>query len=54
VPPQPKRQRGRPKKGEVVENEPRRLERQATMWLAEMLNPRSGGIGKSLISLVLL
>ena len=38
VPPQPKRQRGRPKKGEVVENEPRRLERQATMSLAEMLN----------------
>src|SRR5207344_1472383 len=38
VPPQPKRQRGRPKKGEVVENEPRRLERQGTMSLAEMLN----------------
>ena len=38
VPPQPKRQRGRPKKGEVVENKPRRLERQATMSLAEMLN----------------
>ena len=34
VPPQPKRQRGRPKKGEVVENKPRRLERQATMSLA--------------------
>jgi hypothetical protein len=33
VPPQPKRQRGRPKKGEVVENKPRRLERQATMSL---------------------
>jgi len=38
VPPQPKRQRGRPKKGEVIENKPRRLERQATMSLAEMLN----------------
>src|SRR5712691_4275637 len=34
----PKRKRGRPKKGEVVEKkEPRRLERQAGMSLAEML-----------------
>jgi Transposase DDE domain/Transposase domain (DUF772) len=34
----PKRKRGRPKKGEVVEKkEPRRLERQADMSLAEML-----------------
>jgi hypothetical protein len=34
----PKRKRGRPKNGVVVEKEPRRLERQATMSLAEMLN----------------
>ena len=35
----PKRKRGRPKKGEVVEKkEPRRLERQAEMSLAEMLS----------------
>jgi hypothetical protein len=35
----PKRKRGRPKKGEVVEKkEPRRLERQADMSLAEMLS----------------
>jgi hypothetical protein len=33
----PKRKRGRPRKGEVVEKEPRRLERQAGMRLAEML-----------------
>ena len=34
----PKRKRGRPRKGEVVEKkEPRRLERQADMSLAEML-----------------
>jgi hypothetical protein len=33
-----KRKRGRPKKGEVVKKkEPRRIERQATMSLAEML-----------------
>jgi len=36
-PEKPKRQRGRPKKGEVVAKEPRRLERQGTMSLAEML-----------------
>jgi len=36
--PTPKRRRGRPRKGEVVEKkEPRRLERQAQMSLAEML-----------------
>jgi transposase len=33
----PKRKRGRPKKGEVVAKEPRRLERQGTMSVAEML-----------------
>ncbi len=39
APEPPKRKRGRPKKGEVVENkEPRRLERQADMSLAEMLS----------------
>jgi Transposase DDE domain/Transposase domain (DUF772) len=38
APAPPKRKRGRPKKGEVVEKkEPRRIERQATMSLAEML-----------------
>jgi Transposase DDE domain/Transposase domain (DUF772) len=38
APAPPKRKRGRPKKGEVVEKkEPRRLERQADMSLAEML-----------------
>jgi hypothetical protein len=38
VPPQkPKRQRGRPRKGEVVEKEAKRLERQGTMSLAQML-----------------
>ena len=36
-PEKPKRKRGRPKKGEVVAKEPRRLERQGTMSLAEML-----------------
>jgi hypothetical protein len=37
--PPPKRKRGRPRKGEVVEKkEPRRLERQADMSLAEMLS----------------
>jgi Transposase DDE domain len=34
----PKRKRGRPKKGEVVEKELRRLERQAAMSVAEMVN----------------
>ena len=38
APEMPKRKRGRPMKGEVVEKEPRRLERQATMSLAEMLS----------------
>jgi hypothetical protein len=39
LPEPPKRKRGRPKKGEVVEKkEPRRLERQADMSLAEMLS----------------
>jgi transposase len=38
TPETPKRKRGRPKNGVVVEKEPRRLERQATMSLAEMLN----------------
>ena len=37
APEKPKRKRGRPKKGEVVAKEPRRLERQGTMSLAEML-----------------
>jgi hypothetical protein len=38
TPETPKRKRGRPKKGEVVaQKEPRRLERQASMTLAEML-----------------
>jgi hypothetical protein len=38
APAPPKRKRGRPKKGEVVEKKaPRRIERQATMSLAEML-----------------
>ena len=36
-PEKPKRQRGRPRKGEVVEKEPKRLERQGTMSLAQML-----------------
>jgi transposase len=39
VPEPPKRRRGRPRKGEVVEKKkPRRLERQADMSLAEMLS----------------
>jgi transposase len=37
APEKPKRKRGRPKKGEVVAKEPRRLERQGTMSVAEML-----------------
>jgi len=38
VPPEkPKRQRGRPRKGEVVEKEAKRLERQGTMSLTQML-----------------
>ena len=38
VPPEaPKRQRGRPRKGEVVEKEPKRLQRQGSMSLAQML-----------------
>ena len=43
----PKRKRGRPKNGVVVEKEPRRLERQATMSLAEMLNdlPKHCAVG---------
>ena len=42
TPEMPKRKRGRPKNGVVVEKEPRRLERQATMSLAEMLNDAVG------------
>ena len=47
TPEMPKRKRGRPKKGEVVEKEPRRLERQAGMSLAEMLNdlPKHCAVG---------
>ena len=44
----PKRKRGRPKKGEVVEKkEPRRLERQPAMSLAEMLRdlPKHCAVG---------
>jgi hypothetical protein len=37
VPEQPKRQRGRPRKGEVVEKQPKRLERQGTMSRGELL-----------------
>jgi len=37
APDKPKRKRGRPKKGEEVVKEPRRLEHQANMTLAEML-----------------
>jgi len=37
APEKPKRKRGRPKKGVVVAKQPRRLERQGTMSLAEML-----------------
>ena len=36
-PTEPKRKRGRPRKGEVVVKEPRRLERQASMTLPRML-----------------
>ena len=46
--PNPKRKRGRPKKGEVVPpKEPRRLERQGTMTLSEMLAdlPKSCDVG---------
>jgi Transposase DDE domain/Transposase domain (DUF772) len=48
VPPEtPKRKPGRPKKGEVVEKEPRRLERQAGMSLPEMLSdlPKHCAVG---------
>lgn len=48
APEAPKRKRGRPKKGEVVEKkEPRRLERQADMSLAEMLSdlPKHCAVG---------
>jgi len=47
TPEMPKRKRGRPKNGVVVEKEPRRLERQATMSLAEMLNdlPKHCAVG---------
>jgi Transposase DDE domain/Transposase domain (DUF772) len=47
APEMPKRKRGRPKKGEVVEKEPRRLERQATMSLAEMIDdlPKHCAVG---------
>jgi hypothetical protein len=43
----PKRKRGRPKNGALVEKEPRRIERQATMSLAEMLNdlPKHCAVG---------
>jgi hypothetical protein len=37
APENPKRKRGRPKKGEVVAKEPRRLGRQGTMSVAQML-----------------
>ena len=47
APERPKRKRGRPKNGALVEKEPRRLERQATMSLAEMLNdlPKHCAVG---------
>jgi transposase len=47
TPEPPKRKRGRPKKGEVVEKEPRRLERQADMSLPEMLSdlPKHCAVG---------
>jgi membrane protease YdiL (CAAX protease family) len=48
APEKPKRKRGRPRKGEVVEKEPRRLERQAAgMSLSEMLSdlPRHCAVG---------
>lgn len=43
----PKRKPGRPKKGEAVEKEPRRLERQADMSLPEMLSdlPKHCAVG---------
>jgi hypothetical protein len=43
----PQRKPGRPKKGEVVEKEPRRLERQAGMSLPEMLSdlPKHCAVG---------
>jgi hypothetical protein len=37
TPEPPKRKRGRPKKGEVVVEQPRRLERQGAMSLAQMI-----------------
>jgi hypothetical protein len=47
APEMPKRKRGRPRKGEVVEKEARRLERQAAMSLAEMLDdlPKHCAVG---------
>jgi hypothetical protein len=47
LPETPKRKPGRPKKGEVVEKEPRRLERQAGMSLPEMLSdlPKHCAVG---------
>jgi len=47
APEMPKRKRGRPKKGEVVEKEPRRLERQAAMSLAQMIEdlPKHCSVG---------
>jgi hypothetical protein len=46
-PAMPKRKRGRPKNGVLVEKEPRRLDRQVTMSLAEMLNdlPKHCAVG---------
>src|SRR6266581_5337313 len=46
-PEMPKRKRGRPKNGVLVEKEPRRLDRQVTMSLAEMLNdlPKHCAVG---------
>ncbi len=55
APEPPKRNRGRPRKGEVVEKkEPRRLERQADMSLAEMLSdlPTHCAVGTLPIRLV--
>jgi hypothetical protein len=47
APEAPKRKRGRPKKGEVVEKKPRRLERQTDMSLSEMLSdlPKHCAVG---------
>ena len=47
APEMPKRKRGRPRKGEVVEKEARRLERQAAMSLAEMVDdlPKHCAVG---------